>query len=63
MFSKDISHSQMRVPRTLNDAFGPYARLSVPSPRRRFAAVLWMLAYGVGLGVAWWLLVAIRAGA
>lgn len=61
MFSRDISHQRMRSARTLNDAFGPYARLHVRSPRRRFAAVFWMLTYGIGLGVAWWFLVAIKA--
>lgn len=63
MFSRDISHERMRTPRTLNDAFGPYAKLYIVEPRRRFAAVFWMLAYGIGIGVAWWLLVAIKAGA
>ena len=64
MFSRDINHTQYRVPRTMQTSkFGPYATLSVPSRRRRFAAAFWVVAYGVGIGVAWWLLVAIRVGA
>jgi hypothetical protein len=52
------------TPRTLQTSkFGPYARLSVPPPRRRFAAVFWMLFYGVAIGGFLYLLVAIRVGA
>lgn len=60
MFSRDV-RCYRSTPRSLQQAFGPYARLSVPARRRKVAAVFWMLVYGVGIGVAWWLLVAIGA--
>ena len=52
MFSKDISQSQYRTPRTLSQAFGPYATLS-PSHRKVRSALAW-IAYpivGFALGV------------
>lgn len=60
-FDRDARH-YAPTPRTLQTSkFGPYARLSVTPMRRRVSAVFWMLLYGVGIGVCWWLAVAIRA--
>jgi hypothetical protein len=60
-FSRDIRHTQYRTHRTLNDAFGPYAKLHV---RRNSEARSWLYAIGSGaaVGVAWWLIVALRVG-
>lgn len=52
-----------RIPRTLNDAFGPYARLHVEPEKLSWRAYFWMLFYGVALGVGFYVLVAIKAGA
>lgn len=54
MFSRDINHSQYRTPRTMNEAWGAYAKLHVPARRRRFAGVFWMAACGIGCGAVWY---------
>lgn len=55
MFSRDIKHYQYRAPRTLQSSkFGPYAQLSTPSVRRRFAATFWVVTYGIGIGAVWY---------
>lgn len=61
-FSRDIQHTQYRTPRTLNDAFGPYAKLHV-SQRSDAKAWVWAIGCGVAIGFVWWLCVALRAGA
>jgi len=53
-FPRNISHERMRAPRTMSDAFGPYAKLHVPSPRRRLAGAFWMLVYGAAIGAVWY---------
>lgn len=60
MFDKDIRHYRM-APRSLNDAFGPYARLSVHKRKSRIAPVLWAIFYGVAIGAFWYALVLARA--
>lgn len=61
MFSRDIRHYQA-APRTLQSSkFGPYSVLTVEH-KRTAKAWAWMLAYGVSIGIFWWLVVAVRAG-
>lgn len=62
MFSKDINHFPQRTPRSLAEAFGPYssAKLHVPRRKSRVVPVLWMLAYGVGVGVLWFFIYRMR---
>lgn len=50
-------------PRTLNEAFGPAAKLHVEPEKTPLRAYVWMLAYGITVGAGLYLLVAIRAGA
>lgn len=62
MFSRDIRNFRHRAPRTLNDAFGPYSRLTVPVRHRRLKSAFWMLAYGIGCGVVWYVAFVIGVG-
>lgn len=52
-----------RWPRTLNEAFGPGAKLHVEQRRKPVSEYVWMVAYGVAIGIGWYVLVAIKAGA
>lgn len=52
-----------RVARTLNEAFGPYAKLHVEQKKTPLRAYFWMVAYGVAVGSILYLIVAIKAGA
>ena len=58
-FSKDVRHYRS-TPRTLNQAFGPYARLDVA--KREAHGWLWAIGCGIGIGVFWWFVVALRVG-
>lgn len=49
-----------RVARTLNDAFGPYATLNVER-KTPLSAYLWMAAYGVAVGILFYVVVLVRA--
>lgn len=60
MFDKDIRHFRP-TPRSLNDAFGPYARLSVHKRKPRISARLWVIAYGVAVAFIWYGIVFVRA--
>lgn len=59
---RDNSQYQ-RVPRTMNEAFGPYAKLHVARRKSNAHAWAWAIGYGFAVGVFLWLVVAIRAGA
>jgi hypothetical protein len=60
MFDRDCRHYRS-TPRSLNDAFGPYARLSVHQKRKpRIAPVLWILAYGFAIGALWYAAILVR---
>ena len=62
MFSRDIRHYQA-APRTLQSSkFGPYSRLSVEA-KYNIRGMAWAIAYGVGVGIFFWLVVALRVGA
>jgi hypothetical protein len=50
-----------RVPRTLADAFGPYAKLHVEPEKTPLRAYFWMAAYGVALGIGFYVVVLVRA--
>lgn len=52
-----------RIPRTLNDAFGPYAKLHVEPKRMPLRDKILALALFAAVGAGWYLLVAIKAGA
>ena len=62
MFSREIRHSQYRAPRSLEQAFGHGAKLD-PMPPRGYAlrGALWAIAYGVGLGVLFYIVVLVRS--
>ncbi len=61
MFSRDSAHYRM-APRSLQTSkFGPYSVISIPSRRSRIAPVLWAIAYGVAIGVIWYVAVLARA--
>ncbi|MCE4544619.1 MULTISPECIES: hypothetical protein [unclassified Caballeronia] len=60
MFDRDSHHYRM-APRSLNDAFGPYAKLHIPRRKSRFAPLLWALFYGVAIAAFWYALVLARA--
>lgn len=62
-FSRDINHTRYRTARTLNEAFGPGSRLTVEPQKQPLRAYLWMALYGVGIGIGWYVVVAIKAGA
>jgi hypothetical protein len=62
-FSRDIQHERLRAPRTLNEAFGPNAKLHIEPQKQPLRAYLWMALYGVAIGIGWYVVVAIRAGA
>jgi hypothetical protein len=52
-----------RVPRTLCDAFGPYAKLHVEPEKTPLRAYVWMAAYGIAIGMGLCVLVLVKAGA
>lgn len=52
-----------RVPRTLNDAFGPYAKLHVEPAKTPLRDKLLAFALFASVGAGWYLLIAIKAGA
>lgn len=52
-----------RWPRTLKEAFGPNAILTVEKRRKPVSEYVWMVVYGVAIGIGWYLIVAIKAGA
>lgn len=54
-------HQYRMAPRTLNDAFGPYAKLHIPHRRSRVAPLLWALFYGAAIAAFWYALVLARA--
>lgn len=50
-----------RVPHTLNDAFGPYAKLHVEPEKTPLRAYFWMVAYGITIGLGFYLIVLVRS--
>jgi hypothetical protein len=58
---RDVSFK--RWPRTMTEAFGPDAKLTILKPRRVLRERI--LAYGLFalVGIGWYLIVAIKAGA
>lgn len=60
MFSRDVSHYS-RTPRTLNDAFGPYARLEPLRRKSRVPAWVWATSYGIAVALFWYGIVFVRA--
>ena len=60
-FSRDIRHERDRAPRTLNEAFGPYAKLHVKE-RRTAQGWLWAIGYGIAVGVFLWVVVLVKVG-
>lgn len=59
MFDNDIRHYRPAA-RTLNDAFGPYAKLHVPPKHYRLRGAIWAMAYGAGIGALWFALLLVR---
>jgi hypothetical protein len=60
---KEIQRERLRIPRTMNEAFGPMAKLHVEPEKTPLRAYFWMLAYGVAIGIVFYLIVVIKAGA
>lgn len=60
---KEIQRERLRVPRTMNEDFGPTAKLHVEPEKTPLRAYFWMVAYGVAIGAVLYLIVAIKAGA
>lgn len=61
-FPRNTQFERLHAPRTLSEAFGPYAQLHVPPKRYNVRGWAWAIAYGAGIGIFWWLCVAVRAG-
>lgn len=61
--SLDLKYERLRAPRTLNDAFGPYAKLHVEPEKTPLHAYVWVVIYGVAIGLIWYAILAIKAGA
>ncbi|CAG4887799.1 hypothetical protein [Paraburkholderia saeva] len=59
----DSDVSFRRWPRTLNEAFGPMAKLHVEPEKTPLRAYVWMVAYGVAIGAGFYVLVALKSGA
>lgn len=51
---RNTQHERMRTPRTLSDAFGPYAKLHVEPKRNGPREYAWMAACGVCIGIVWY---------
>ncbi|WP_233854040.1 hypothetical protein [Paraburkholderia sp. HD33-4] len=61
MFSRDVKHCRP-TPRTINQAFGPYAEIQIGRRRER-KAWLYAIGYGFAIGLTWYVITAIKAGA
>ncbi|CAG4900536.1 hypothetical protein [Paraburkholderia saeva] len=61
--NRDLKYERLRSPRTLSDAFGPYAKLHVEPEKTPLRAYVWMVVWGVGIGAIWYVITAIKAGA
>lgn len=61
--NRDLKYERLRSPRTLSDAFGPYAKLHVEPEKTPLRAYVWMVIYGMVIGAGLYLLVAFKAGA
>lgn len=59
MFDPDIRHYRS-TPRSMNQAFGPYSRLHVERGSKGWA---WAIGYGLVIGLVWYGIVALKAGA
>lgn len=59
MFDRDIRHYRA-APRSLNEAFGPYSRLHVEKQSKGW---LYAIGYGLVIGLVWYGIVALKAGA
>lgn len=59
MFDHDIRHYR-RTARTMNDAFGPYSQLHVEKQGKGW---LYAIGYGLVIGLVWYGIVALKAGA
>ncbi|MGF7131959.1 hypothetical protein P3T40_003442 [Paraburkholderia sp. EB58] len=60
-FPRNTQYERLRAPRTLQDAFGPYAQLSVRR-KRSVQGWLWVIGYGVIVGAFLYGVVLIKAG-
>ena len=62
MFSRDVSNHRL-TPRTLQQSrFGPYSQLHVEPPKYGIKGWIWAIGVGMGVGCAWWVVVALAAG-
>ena len=61
--NRDLKYERLRAPRTLSDAFGPYAKLHVEQEKTPLRAYVWMVVYGAAIGAGFYVLVAFKAGA
>jgi hypothetical protein len=61
-FPRNTQHERLRAPRTLSDAFGPYAQLHVER-KRSLKGWLWAIGYGLVVGAFLYLVLLVRVGA
>lgn len=59
---RNTNYERLRAPRTLIEAFGPEAKLHVPK-KRDAKGWLYAIGYGIAIGITWYLIVAMKAGA
>ena len=60
-FSRNTQYERLRAPRTLSEAFGPYAELHVER-KRSAQGWLWAIGYGIAVGVFLWVVLLIKVG-
>jgi hypothetical protein len=59
---RNTQYERLRAPRTLSDAFGPYAQLHIPPKRYNLRGALWAVGYGIGIGALLYVVVLVRVG-
>lgn len=59
---KEIERERLRIPRTMNEAFGPNAKLHVEPQKPSLRTTIVAYAVFALIGAGWYLIVAIKAG-
>ncbi|MFM0141790.1 hypothetical protein [Paraburkholderia sp. RL18-085-BIA-A] len=61
-FPRNTQYERLRAPRTLSDAFGPYAQLHIPPKRYNLRGWCWAIGYGIGIGALLYVVVLVKVG-
>lgn len=61
-FPRNTNYERLRAPRTLSDAFGPYATLHIPPKRYNLRGWAWAIGYGVSVGIVLYFVLLVRVG-